>query len=126
MEIYVIMKKKRKRGFIMKEETEAGILTDSMETPSRRAMWGELFKLSWPCAVELFLSSLIGVITVALVASIGKEATNAVSITNQPIMIPVKTKAKASRNICPAIGKPMKISRFISRIENILKCQPCM
>ncbi|MDD6274269.1 MAG: MATE family efflux transporter [Clostridiaceae bacterium] len=72
----------------MKEETEAGILTDSMETPSRRAMWGELFKLSWPCAVELFLSSLIGVITVALVASIGKEATNAVSITNQPIMIP--------------------------------------
>ena len=72
----------------MKEETEAGILTDSMETPSRRAMWGELFTLSWPCAVELFLSSLIGVITVALVASIGKEATNAVSITNQPIMIP--------------------------------------
>ncbi|MBE6936248.1 MAG: MATE family efflux transporter [Ruminococcaceae bacterium] len=62
------------------------VLVDGM--PSRREMWRELFRLSWPCAVELFLSSMIGVVTVALVAKLGAVATNATSITNQPIMIP--------------------------------------
>ena len=56
--------------------------------PTRAEMWRELFRLSWPCAVELFLSSMIGVVTVALVAKLGAVATNATSITNQPIMIP--------------------------------------
>lgn len=56
--------------------------------PTRRQMWGQMLKLSWPVAMELFLSSLIGVITMALVSSLGKEAVSAVGITNQPIMIP--------------------------------------
>jgi putative MATE family efflux protein len=56
--------------------------------PSRREMRRDLYRLSWPCAVELILGSLIGVITMVLISSLGKEAVSAIGITNQPIMIP--------------------------------------
>lgn len=56
--------------------------------PGKKQIWADLFRLSWPCAVELFLASMIGVVTTMLVATIGKEAVSAVTITNQPIMIP--------------------------------------
>ena len=56
--------------------------------PSRKQMWADLSRLSWPCAVELLLSSTIGIITMAMVSNLGKEAVSAVGITNQPIMIP--------------------------------------
>lgn len=65
-----------------------GSMVQTEGMPTRAEMWRELFRLSWPCAVELFLSSMIGVVTVALVAKLGAVATNATSITNQPIMIP--------------------------------------
>jgi len=45
-------------------------------------------KLSWPAAVELMLSSMISMINMAMVSSIGKEAVSAVGVTGQPIMIP--------------------------------------
>ena len=35
-----------------------------------------------------------------------------VSLSNHPIMIPVPTKAEASRNICSEIGSPMCSSRL--------------
>ena len=60
----------------------------SLRVPSKRELWGDLLRLSWPGAVELTLASLIGMITMALVSSIGKEAVSAVGITGQPIMIP--------------------------------------
>ena len=47
-----------------------------------------IIDLSWPCAIELMLASLISVITMMLVSSLGKEAVSAVGIVTQPIMIP--------------------------------------
>ena len=47
-----------------------------------------LIRISWPGAVELILASMISMVNMALVSSIGKEAVSAVGITNQPIMIP--------------------------------------
>ena len=36
------------------------------------------------------------------------------SLLNQPIMMPVPTKAEASRNICEAMGSPMRSSARMS------------
>lgn len=56
--------------------------------PTKKQMWKDLFRLSWPSAIELMLGSLIGVVTMALVSNLGKEAVSAIGVTNQPIMIP--------------------------------------
>ena len=37
------------------------------------------------------------------------------SLPNQPIMMPVPTKADDSRNICEAMGSPMRSSERMSR-----------
>ena len=65
------------------EETGAGL-----PLPSKKDQWHDIARLAWPPAVELMLGSLIGMITMALVASIGSEAVSAVGITGQPMMIP--------------------------------------
>jgi len=56
--------------------------------PTKKQLWGDLLRLSWPVVIELTLASFIGMATMVLVSSIGKEAVSAVGITNQPIMIP--------------------------------------
>ena len=61
---------------------------EPLSLPSRKKIWADILRLSWPCAIELMLASLISVISMALVASLGKEAVSAVGITNQPVMIP--------------------------------------
>ncbi len=63
-------------------------LSPHLLIPSRKEMRKDLYRLSWPCALELILGSLIGVITMIMIASLGKEAVSAIGITNQPIMIP--------------------------------------
>ncbi|MCL2056581.1 MAG: MATE family efflux transporter [Oscillospiraceae bacterium] len=61
---------------------------EARPVPSEKERWAVLLRLSWPGAVELTLGSLIGMATMILVSSIGKEAVSAVGITGQPIMIP--------------------------------------
>ena len=56
--------------------------------PSRAKMRGTILSLSWPPAIELMLSSLIHMVNMVLVASLGPAAVSAVGITSQPIMIP--------------------------------------
>ena len=63
-------------------------LIHAEEIPNRKAIWQDIFRLSWPAAVELFLTSMISMITMAMVSSLGKEAVSAVGVTNQPLMLP--------------------------------------
>jgi len=58
-----------------------------LEIPTEKKRWLDLLRLSWPAAVEMTLASVIGMVTMALVSSIGKEAVSAVGITGQPVMI---------------------------------------
>ena len=58
-----------------------------LEMPTEKERWSTLLRLSWPAAVEMTLASIIGMVTMALVSSIGKEAVSAVGITGQPVMI---------------------------------------
>ena len=59
------------------------------EMPTNKKVWSDLLRLSWPPTVELILGTLLSMITMILVASLGKEAVSAVGITSQPIMIPM-------------------------------------
>ena len=63
--------------------------TPNIEVPSKKKLWIDLLRLSWPGAVELTLGALIAMVTMIMVASIGKEAVSAVGITAQPVMIPM-------------------------------------
>ena len=56
--------------------------------PTKKMLWADLTRLFWPVALELMLASLISMVTMALVSSLGKEAVSAVGITGQPLMIP--------------------------------------
>lgn len=67
---------------------QTGDMEARTKDPTRKQIWLELIDLAWPCALELMLASLIGVVTMILVASLGKEAVSAVGIVAQPIMIP--------------------------------------
>ena len=68
-------------------------MTKSYETPVpvplKKDLRDNVIRISWPAAVELMLASMISMVNMALVASIGKEAVSAVGITNQPLMIPL-------------------------------------
>jgi len=59
----------------------------AVKVPTEKERWLDLLRLSWPAAVEMTLASIIGMVTMALVSSIGKEAVSAVGITGQPVMI---------------------------------------
>ena len=61
---------------------------DGLPAPSRAQMRKTIMTLSWPTAVEYMLSSMISMINMVLVSSLGAEAVSAVGITAQPIMIP--------------------------------------
>ena len=70
------------------EPSDIGMPGADTEIPGKKQMWGDIFRLAWPSAIELMLTSLIGVITMAMVSTLGKEVVSAVGITTQPIMIP--------------------------------------
>ena len=75
-------------------EQNALIKEDINEIPTQKEIWKSLLRLSWPAAVELTLASIITMVTMILVASIGREAVSAVGITGQVIMLPwVATQA---------------------------------
>ncbi|MCL2094440.1 MAG: MATE family efflux transporter [Treponema sp.] len=57
--------------------------------PSQRELRNNVIRISWPAAVELTLASMITMVNMVLVSSIGKEAVSAVGITGQPLMIPM-------------------------------------
>jgi len=61
---------------------------ETLYQPSPKQMRADIMKLAWPCALEFWLHSIISLVTVGLIGYIGKEAVSAISITNQPIMIP--------------------------------------
>jgi len=56
--------------------------------PTKKELRNNVIRISWPAAVELSLASMITMVNMVLVASIGKEAVSAVGITGQPLMIP--------------------------------------
>ncbi len=64
------------------------LLAEEEVRQDRGFIWKHIGKLAWPCAVEQLFSSLISAISMMLVTSIGTEAVNAVSVTNQPMYIP--------------------------------------
>lgn len=55
--------------------------------PSSREVYRRQFDLTWPCAIESVLVSLIGSIDTMMVGGLGPEAIAAVGITNQPKFI---------------------------------------
>ena len=55
--------------------------------PATKEVYKRQFDLTWPCAVESVLVSLIGSIDTMMVGGIGPEAIAAVGITNQPKFI---------------------------------------
>jgi len=55
--------------------------------PSNKEVYLRQYRMSWPCAVESVLVSLIGSIDTMMVGGIGPEAIAAVGITNQPKFI---------------------------------------
>lgn len=55
--------------------------------PTTREVYKRQFDMSWPCAVESVLVSLIGSIDTMMVGALGPEAIAAVGITNQPKFI---------------------------------------
>jgi len=69
-------------GIVSETDTLTGLM------PERRQMWRDFAVLALPSAVELTLSSMLSMITMAMVSTLGKEVVSAVGITGQPTMIP--------------------------------------
>jgi len=67
---------------------EIPIIEDSTKVPTQKEIWKNLLRLSWPAAVELTFASVITMVTMILVASIGREAVSAVGVTGQLTMLP--------------------------------------
>lgn len=67
------------------------MLRESQKTshalPASKEVYQTQFRMSWPCALESVLVSLIGSIDTMMVGSIGPHAIAAVGITNQPKFI---------------------------------------
>lgn len=57
------------------------------EVPSSKKAYGTFFQVAWPSALESLLVGLVGSIDTMMVGKIGKNAINAVGITNQPKFI---------------------------------------
>lgn len=57
------------------------------DIPSNRKIYKRTFDIAWPSALESVLIALIGAVDMMMVGSLGKEAINAVGITNQPKFI---------------------------------------
>ncbi len=57
------------------------------DIPSNRKIYKKTFDIAWPSALESVLIALIGAVDMMMVGSLGKEAINAVGITNQPKFI---------------------------------------
>lgn len=68
--------------YMLKPEQKTGL-----PLPTSREVYTTQFKMSWPCAVESVLISLIGSIDTMMVGGISTEAITAVGITNQPKFI---------------------------------------
>lgn len=52
--------------------------------PTTREVYKNSFNMSWPCAFEAVLVSLVGSIDIMMVGGLGAEAIAAVGLTNQP------------------------------------------
>ena len=102
-------------------ECQAGTMHEeaAIPTPSKKEQWGDLLRLSWPVMIELALASFIGIVTMALVSSIGKEAVSAVGITNQPILIPLVAIQAFS------VGGMALVARAIGMSDHALARKAC-
>lgn len=54
------------------------------EIPTTKEVYATSFNISWPCALETVLVSLVGSIDIMMVGGLGAEAIAAVGLTNQP------------------------------------------
>ena len=93
-------------------ERQISTAVENIPTPTKKQLWVDLLRLSWPVVIELTLASLIGIATMALVSSIGKEAVSAVGITNQPIMIPWVAIQAFSVGGMALVGRAMGMNDF--------------
>lgn len=64
--------------YMLKKDEILGVL------PSTRDVYKNAFNMSWPCALEAVLVSLVGSIDIMMVGGLGAEAIAAVGLTNQP------------------------------------------
>ena len=72
--------------------------------PATKEVYKRQFDLTWPCAVESVLVSLIGSIDTMMVGGIGPEAIAAVGITNQPkfiLLAVIFSLNRRNRSGCP-------------------------
>jgi putative MATE family efflux protein len=76
------------KGLAGLEDTVSRPADIAGDMPPTKELWRNILVLTWPCALELTLASLIGIVTMAMVSPLGKEVVSAVGITTQPIMIP--------------------------------------
>lgn len=75
-----------RRFFAVESMLKPGHRT-GLPLPSTKEVYLRQYHMSWPCAVESVLVSLIGSIDTMMVGGIGPEAIAAVGITNQPKFI---------------------------------------
>ena len=82
----MVMKKLLSRFFSVRYMLKPSQRTDK-PLPSSKEVYARQYRMSWPCALESILVSLIGSMDTMMVGGIGPEAITAVGLTNQPKFI---------------------------------------
>lgn len=70
-----------------KNTPKTGVSLENFESKSQLRM--AILAFAWPCILELFLQSLIGMVNMMMVGHLGAYAITAVGITNQPVFISI-------------------------------------
>lgn len=77
------------------------------EIPSMKKLRRNIITFAWPCVAELFLVSLIAMVSLIMVGHLGPYAITAVGITNQPVFISIAVFQAFN------IGATALVARFI-------------
>lgn len=77
------------------------------EIPSVKNLRKKIISFAWPCVAELFLMSLIAMISLIMVGHLGAYAIAAVGITNQPVFISIAIFQSFN------IGATALVARFV-------------
>lgn len=83
----IVLRDKSHTAFFLNSLYAEAVAAHGQAVPATKEVYKRQFDLTWPCAVESVLVSLIGSIDTMMVGGIGPEAIAAVGITNQPKFI---------------------------------------
>ncbi len=84
---------------------------DTKDSEFRSSLRRKIISFAWPCVAELFLVSLIAMVSLIMVGHLGAYAITAVGITNQPVLISVAVFQAFN------VGATALVARFIGAKE---------